>query len=156
MTVTATGGTAPYAYTISVKNGKNVVTLLKNQTENTVSWKPTKAGTYDVWTDVKDATVVNDYTLIIPELKVGESKAFTFVYTVSENDKENVVNIATAIETTHSLKVEDKVSIEIEQPIKDIVQTGDNAPIVLFLGLAFISFIGMCIVFVSSKNKKNN
>ena len=116
-----------------------------------------KAGKF---ANYEDLIRVNDYTLIIPTLKAGESKTLTFTYVVDKDTKEtSITNKAEAIETTHSLKVEDSVKVEITKPIieklPEIVQTGDNAPIVFFIGMAFLAFLGMCVVtLVSSKKRR--
>ena len=138
-------------YTIVVKNNGNVDLTNVNVVDSLTSGK---------FVNVDDTiTKVNDYTLIIPTLKAGESKTFTFTYVVDKDTTvKDITNIATAIETSHSLRVEDKVVVEITKPlietIPEIVQTGDNAPIFIFLGLAIVALIGMCVITkVSSKRK---
>ena len=138
-------------YTIVVKNNGNVDLTNVNVVDSLTNGK---------FVNVDDTiTKVNDYTLIIPTLKASESKTFTFTYVVDKDTTaKDITNIATAIETSHSLKVEDKVVVEITKPlietIPEIVQTGDNAPIFIFLGLAIVALIGMCVITkVSSKRK---
>ena len=138
-------------YTIVVKNNGNVDLTNVNVVDSLTNGK---------FVNVDDTiTKVNDYTLIIPTLKAGESKTFTFTYVVDKDTTaKDITNIATAIETSHSLRVEDKVVVEITKPlietIPEIVQTGDNAPIFIFLGLAIVALIGMCVITkVSSKRK---
>ena len=138
-------------YTIVVKNNGNVDLTNVNVVDSLTSGK---------FVNVDDTiTKVNDYTLIITTLKAGESKTFTFTYVVDKDTTvKDITNIATAIETSHSLRVEDKVVVEITKPlietIPEIVQTGDNAPIFIFLGLAIVALIGMCVITkVSSKRK---
>ena len=137
-------------YTITVKNTGNVDLTNVNIVDSLTKGK---------FSNVDTVTRVNDYTLIIPTLKVGESKSFTFTYKVDENNtSKSITNVVTAIETSHSLRVEDKVSTNIEKPITttitQIVQTGDNTPIIIFLGLAFISLIGMCVITKISTKRK--
>ena len=55
LTVNATGGKAPYTYTILAKNGQKITTLLSGQPENSVNWKTTKSGTYTIYGTVLDA-----------------------------------------------------------------------------------------------------
>lgn len=136
-------------YVIVVKNTGNVdlknVSVIDALTD----------GKFDDFTGV---TMVNDYSLIIPELKVGESKTFTFQYQVPVGTTaKEIVNTVTAIEVNHNLRVEDKATITLNKPLtqtfRDIVQTGDNAPLMMFFGLALISLIGMCIITFSSRKK---
>ena len=55
-----TGGTEPYKFTYvaSLKNGFTK-TIAKNTTKKTVTWKPTKAGTYTIKVTAKDANGVS-------------------------------------------------------------------------------------------------
>ena len=92
-------------------------------------------------------------------MKKGESKTFTFIYKVDEKSTaKEISNTATAIETDHNLRVEDKVVVPMTktttQAIKDIVHTGDNAPIIIMFGLAMMSLIGMSILAFTNKKKK--
>ena len=71
LALNATGGKAPYTYIISVKSGKQVSTILSNQTKNSVNWKPTKAGTYIIYGKVMDAdgeivSVAREYSISSP------------------------------------------------------------------------------------------
>ena len=132
-------------YTIVVKNTGNIDLTNVNVVDALQTGK---------FAEYKDLTRVNDYTLIIPTLKIGESKTLTFTYVVPEDTKESsITNNVSAIETTHSLKVEDHVKVDISKSIVEIVQTGDNAPIFIFLGIAILAFFGMCIITIVSSKK---
>ena len=63
-------GTTPYQYKFYYKLGTTTVTIKNFATANTATFKPTKAGTYTLWVDIKDATgkigsaSIADYTVI--------------------------------------------------------------------------------------------
>lgn len=137
-------------YTIVVKNTGNVTLKNVNVVDSLTNGK---------FETVDGATKANDYTLIIPELKKGESKTFTFSYKVDEKSTaKEISNTATAIETDHNLRVEDKAVVPMTksttQAIKDVVQTGDNAPIMIMFGLAMLSLLGMSVLAFTNKKRK--
>ena len=137
-------------YTITVKNTGNVNLKNVNVVDSLTDGK---------FETLDGATKVNDYTLIIPELKSGESKTFTFSYKVPDKSTaKEISNTATAIETNYNLRVEDKAVVPmaktVAQTITNIVQTGDNAPLMVMFGLALISLMGMSILAFTGKKRK--
>ncbi len=137
-------------YTIVVKNTGNVDLKNVNVVDSLTDGK---------FETLDGATKVNDYTLIIPELKKGESKTFTFSYKVPDKTTaKEISNTATAIETNYNLRVEDKavvpVAKTVAQTITNIVQTGDNAPLMVMFGLALLSLMGMSVLAFTGKKRK--
>ena len=137
-------------FTIVVKNTGNVTLKNVNVVDSLTNGK---------FETLDGATKANDYTLIIPELKIGESKTFTFSYKVDEKSTaKEITNTATAIESSHNIRIEDKVSVPLANkttnPIQNMVQTGDNAPIMVMFGLAMLSLLGMSILAFTNKKRK--
>lgn len=104
----ATGaqGDALYRFVVNM-NGKNTVVLQDYKTNNTVSWKPSKAGTYTIYGKVKDDN--------------GKVVTKTMKFTIKSNDVEDKI-VEAGVKDGSNLTVNGKVNFFINAQSASAIQ----------------------------------
>ena len=123
LNLVAVGGTAPYKYSITVtdKTGKPV-RLLNKSNSGTVTWKPSKAGTYKIYCMLEDANgdvVIKNTTYTIKASKTITVKGFkASKYAVA---KDKSVKFTMKAVSSNKGKVQYKLSVQKKGTSKKVV-----------------------------------
>ena len=123
LNLVAVGGTAPYKYSITVtdKSGKPV-RLLNKSNSGTATWKPSKAGTYKIYSMIEDANgdvVIKNTTYTIKASKTITVKGFKpSKYTVAKGKS---VKFTMKAVSSNKGKVQYKLSVQKKGTSKKVV-----------------------------------
>ena len=123
LNLVAVGGTAPYKYSITVtdKTGKPV-RLLNKSNSGTVTWKPSKAGTYKIYCMLEDANgdvVIKNTTYTIKASKTITVKGFkASKYAVAKGKS---VKFTMKAVSSNKGKVQYKLSVQKKGTSKKVV-----------------------------------